>query len=102
MKILEVQKEIKEEHLGKDRLEELHTMLSAYLSELSLYKATLEKEKAIFMGYHQDGYTRTSVAQTKIQWEASDMGLKLIGVKGEIEATKPLISSVKSRLYNFL
>lgn len=99
MKILEIQKEIKEERLGKDRLEELHTMLSAYLSELCLYRATLEKEEAVFMGKKLD---HDSVAQMKVYWKASSSGQKLIGVKGEIEAVKPLISSVKSRLYNFL
>lgn len=96
MKILEVQKEIKEQQLGKDRLEELHTMLSSYLSELQQYKATLEKEEAMFMGGKgQD----ESVANRKVFWKASENGQKLIGVKGEIEAVKPLISSVKSRLY---
>lgn len=99
MKLLDIQKEIKEEHLGKDRLEELHTMLSAYLSELSIYRATLEKEEAMFMG--GKGQEET-VANRKVSWRASENGQKLIGVKGEIEATKPLISSVKSRLYNFL
>lgn len=99
MKLLEVQKEIKEEHLNKDRLEELHTMLSAYLSELSIYRATLEKEEAMFMGGKAQYET---VASRKVSWKASSSGQKLIGVKGEIEACKPLISSVKSRLYNFL
>lgn len=99
MKIIEVQKEIKEQKLGKDRLEELHTMLSAYLSELQLYKATLEKEEAMFMGGKEQEET---VANRKVSWKASTSGQKLIGVKGEVEATKPLISSVKSRLYNFL
>lgn len=99
MKLLEVQKEIKEEKLTKDRLEELHTMLSSYLSELSIYRATLEKEEAMFMGGKSQDET---VANRKVSWKASTSGQKLIGVKGEIEATKPLISSVKSRLFNFL
>ena len=96
MKLIEVQKEIKEEELGKVRLEELHTMLSAYLSELSLYRATLEKEEAMFMGGKSQ---KETVANRKVNWKASSSGQKLIGVKGEIEATKPLISSVKSKLY---
>lgn len=94
--ILEVTKEIKEEVLGKDRLEILHTMLSTYLSELQRYKATLEKEEAMFMGGKSQDET---VANRKVSWKASENGQKLIGVKGEIEAVKPLISSVKSRLY---
>lgn len=99
MNLLDVQKTIKEEHLSKDKLENLHTLLSTYLSELSRYRATLEKEEAMFMGGKSQDET---VANRKVSWKASTSGQKLIGVKGEIEATKPLISSVKSRLYNFL
>lgn len=96
MKLLEVQKEITEATLGKDRLEELHTLLSKYLSELQQYRATLEKEEAMFMGGKGQDET---VANRKVSWRASENGQKLIGVKGEIEATKPLVNSVKSRLY---
>lgn len=97
MKLLEVIKEIKEQQLGKDRLEELHTMLSGYLSELSIYRSTLEKEEAMFMGSKSQDET---VANRKVSWRASENGQKLIGVKGEVEAVKPLINSIKSRLYS--
>jgi hypothetical protein len=40
-----------------------------------------------------------TVANRKVGWKASPNGQKLIGVKGEVEAVKPLISSVKSKLY---
>jgi hypothetical protein len=50
MKLTEVIKEVQEENMGKDRLESYHAKLSSYLSELSLYRATLEKEEALFMG----------------------------------------------------
>ncbi len=80
----------------KDELEELHTMLSIYLSELQTYKATLEKEESLFMGGKSQDET---VANRKVSWKASSSGQKLIGVKGEVEAVKPLISSVKSKLY---
>jgi hypothetical protein len=99
MKLLEVIKEIQEENMSKDRLESYHSRLSSYLSELSIYRATLEKEEALFMGGKSPDET---VASRKVSWKASSSGQKLLGVKGEIEAVKPLISSVKSRLYNFL
>lgn len=99
MKLIEVIKEINEDNLSKDRLESYHTRLSTYLSELQLYRATLEKEEAMFMAKKEVSET---VASRKVDWKGSENGQKLIGVKSEIEAVKPLISSVKSRLYNFL
>jgi hypothetical protein len=102
MKLTDVIKEIQEDNMSKDRLESYHAKLSSYLSELSLFRATLEKEEALFMGHEQNAQDKPSVAQSKVNWKASSSGQKLLGVKGEIEAVKPLISSVKSRLYNFL
>jgi len=99
MKLTEVIKEVQEEKMNKDRLESYHAKLSSYLAELSLYRATLEKEEALFMGGKGQDET---VASRKVSWKASENGQKLLGVKGEMEAVKPLISSVKSRLYNFL
>lgn len=97
MKLTEVIQKLKVV-TNKDELEELHTLLSTYLSELQTYKATLEKEEALFMGDYLIGLNK-SVAQRKVEWKASSSGQKLIGVKGEVEAVKPLINSVKSKLY---
>ncbi len=98
MKLIDVIKEVNEDNMSKDRLESLHTRLSTYLSELQLFSATLEKEEAMFMAGRAD----ETVASRKVGWRGSVNGQKLIGVKSEISAVKPLISSVKSRLYNFL
>ena len=108
MKLLDVIKEIQEEGMTKDKLESYHTKLSTYLSELCIYRATLEKEEAIYFGSFQkelviDGKVQTlSDVSIRRRWRATELGQKLINIKGDIEAVKPLISSVKSRLYQHL
>jgi len=88
---------IDDKTLSKEALEEYRDNLCSVYSKLQLEASDLEKLEAIFMSQKDKD---TSVAETKIHWRGSTEGLRLIEVKRYLLASKEMISSLKSRIYD--
>lgn len=88
--------QVKEKNLSKDQLEAYRDDLSGLFSQMQMEMADLEKEEALFMG---DKLPEQSVADRKVQWKATQSGQRLIVLKRYALATKEMLNSLKSRLY---
>lgn len=95
-KLQELFSKVKEENLTKWQLEELHQALSTLRGEMRLELATITKKKAVYML----GKPELAVAQRKINWSATEEGLREIDLKAEIGALGDNLNSIKSRLFN--
>ena len=97
MKLEELIKSVKEEHLDKDQLEHYHSELCYLKAQLKLEFAELKKKKAVYLlGREKD----ESVVSREISWGASKEGQRKFEIEGYIGSTTALIEGVKARLYN--
>lgn len=98
MTLLELITKVKDETLSKEDLEKYRDQLSNLFSSMQIEMAELEKSEALFMGKSElDG---SSVAQRKIYFKATPTGQRLITLKRYALATKEMINSLKSRIYD--
>lgn len=97
MKLEELILKVKEQNLDKTALEDYRDQLSSLFAQMQMEMADLEKEEAQFMSTIGDD---ESVASMKIQWKATEGGQRLIVLKRYCLATKELLNSLKSRLFN--
>lgn len=97
MTLLEVLEKVKEVGLSKQDLEHYHLQLSTLYGQLSLEIADLKKQKAVAMLTGPE----KSVAQRKIEFDVTKEGQRLIELDGYARASKTMLSSLKSRMYNF-
>lgn len=98
MKLFEIIKSVKEENLSQNQLEAFRDELSHLFAQIQIETADLEKEEALFMA---DNLESISVAERKVRWKATKSGQRLIELKRYALATKEILQSLKSRLYNF-
>lgn len=96
MQLKELILAVKERNLTKDQLERYRDDLSNLFAQMMFETADLEKEEALFMG---DKLPEQSVADRKVQWKATQSGQRLIVLKRYALATKEMLNSLKSRLY---
>jgi hypothetical protein len=87
---------VKEQNLTKTDLEKYRDAMSDLFANMQLEIAQIEKSEALFMNAKDDN---KSVAQRKIEWKATPEGLRLIELKRYCLATKEMLNSLKSRLY---
>jgi hypothetical protein len=95
MKLIDLLREVKDEHLTKSQLEDYHTKLSALFGDIQLEMADLKKKKAIF----EASDPNDSVAKMKVRWKATPEGQRLIELEGYGRATNTQLRSLKNRLY---
>lgn len=95
--LTEAIKQCREENLTKSQLEERHSDFSILLAEMLVEASELEKEEALFLAERETG---ASVISKKVEFKATQSGLRLIVVKRYISAVKTLLGSLKSRLYS--
>jgi hypothetical protein len=88
-------KGIKEEHLGKEQLENYSSMLDVLSAEMEIELANVEKQEAMFIA--NCGEKTRAGAITK--WDSSELGQKEIELKRNLRAVSKLASSVKTRIY---
>lgn len=86
---------VNEKILDKDTLVSYDTAISTLRARMLLASAELEKKEAVYMVTNPD----LSVADRKVNWKATTDGLKLIELKRKLPATKTLLESIKTRLY---
>lgn len=98
MKLEELIKNVREENLTKEQLENYHDELSHLFAQMQLEMGSLEKEEALFM--NKD--LQESVAQRKIMWKGTESGQRLIVLKRYAVATKELLNSLKSRTFRLI
>lgn len=98
IQLIELIKQVKEQNLTKDKLEEYSSMLDILSAELELELAEIEKQGALFLA--ECGEKTRAGATTK--WEASEAGQKERTLKGNLRAISKLSSSVKTRIYQRL
>lgn len=96
MRLLDLFKEIKEENLSKQQLEDYHKELTEMYQSMHIQMGVLKKAKAIFML----GFDGLSVAEINRKWAGSTDGLREIELKSYIRATATTLSSLKSRLFS--
>jgi len=96
MKLSELIIAVKEQNLSKDQLENYRNDMSGIYAQMQMEMADLEKQEALFMNKK---LPEESVAQVKINWKATESGQRLILLKRYCLATKELLNSLKSRLY---
>lgn len=102
MKLLELITKVKDETLSREDLEKYRDQLSSLFSEMQLEMATLEKEEAMFMGSGDVFSREFSVASKKVAWKATPSGQRLITLKRYALATKEMLNSLKSRIYQLI
>lgn len=98
MTIQEIIKNIKEENMTKDKLEEYSSMLDILCAEYELELAEVEKSDALFLASCEE---KTRAGAERI-WNASPLGQKEILLKRQLRAISKLASSVKTRIYQRL
>lgn len=96
MKLIDLLKEVREDHLTKTQLEDYHTKLSALFGDIQLEIADLKKKKAMF----EASDPNDSVAKMKVRWKATPEGQRLIELEGYARATNTQLRSLKNRLYS--
>lgn len=92
--------QVKEKNLSKDQLEDYREQLSSLFAEMSVELAEVEKEKALYFDTVKTAEPQASDISIKRRWQARDKGLREIVLKRYLVATKELLSSLKSRLFN--
>lgn len=99
MKLVELLKEIKDDKLSKEQLEDYFSRACQLNSDISLAIAEKSKEEAIFMAQRD---INESVASRKIMWRSTESGLRLIELKSYSSAIKSAKEGIKSRIYSLL
>lgn len=95
MKLIDLINAVKDRKLTKEQLEHYFDELSELEALLHLELSELEKSEAIFL----DACLEKTNVDKERKWKASKEGLRQIEVKNYIRAIKPLLSSVKNRIY---
>lgn len=96
MNLKELLEQVKNEHLPKGELENLHTAFTNLYSLLMLEKSELEQEEALFFLGHEE---KSDVA-AKRKWRGSHKGLRLIQLDNYGKVITKNLQSIKSRLYS--
>jgi len=86
---------VQERKLSKEQLEGYFDQLSELEALMHLEMAELEKSEALFM----DSCEEKTNTDKERKWRATKEGLRSIELKNYIRSVKPLLASVKSRIY---
>lgn len=87
---------VKEKNLTKEELEGYRDDLSYLFAQMQLEMANIEKEEAL---YPQENFK--SAIERKTSWKSTPSGQRLIELKRYCLATKEILNSLKSRLFNY-
>ena len=98
MKLLQLFREVKDENLNKEQIENFHKQLSELRADIKIELAAIEKERAMFMLRNPE----KSVAQRTLDWKGGEKGQREIELKAYLSATTDHINSLKTRIYALL
>lgn len=97
MTIIELIQKVKDQNLTKDQLEHYRDDLAGVTAQMYLETATLEKSMAIYL----DTSEEVTDAAKKRKFNVTPEGQRLLELKSYIRSATIMLSSLKSRLYNF-
>lgn len=86
---------VQERKLSKEQLEDYYDQLSILEARMHEEMAELEKKEALYL----DASEEKTNADKERKWRATKEGLRAIELKNYIRSVKPLLSSVKNRIY---
>lgn len=89
---------VQDRKLSKEQLEGYFDQLSELSALLRLELADIQKEGALFL----DACDEKTNADKERKWKVTQRGQREIELKQYIEAIKPLLASVKNRIYSKL
>ena len=100
MNLIDLFREIKDEHLGRQALEKYEQKLAGLYAEMQVEIGSLKKERALYFLERQ----RPEVTDISIrrQWDAIPNGQRLIELEANVKAVARMYSSVRSRIYQSL
>jgi hypothetical protein len=98
MRLLELFKQVKDDKLSREQVEDFHKELSELRADIKLELAGIQKEKAMFML----GHAETPASHREINWKGSEKGQREIDLKAYLSATTDHINSLKTRIYALL
>lgn len=87
---------IQEHKLTRESLEQYRDQLSGLYSKMCLEMADTLKAKALFI----DGYKAKTDIEKKRKWQVTEKGLRELELKQYLLATKEMLSSLRSRIYD--
>lgn len=108
MKLQDLITAVKEQSLTREQLEGYRDQMSHLFADMQIEMAELEKEEALFMGgrylnnLSPQRNELPSVAERKVMWKGTKEGQRLITLKRYALATKELLNSLKSRIYQHI
>lgn len=97
-KLIETLEAVKDPHLSREQLDDLHMHLSNLVADLKIRVADLKKKKALYILASQEN----SQQAKKDKWDASEEGQRLITYIGYLGAVQTQKESVRSRIYALL
>ena len=89
---------VKIENLPKERLDVLYSELATLRSDIKMELSKVLRAKAIFMLQNPE----KSVAQRKIEWSGSELGLREIELRSYVSALGDALESTKTKIYSLL
>lgn len=95
MKLQDLLKSIDDKSLSREALEEYRDNLVSLFATMQLEIAELKKAEALYLLEHR----KESIAATRMEWDATKEGLRLIDLRYYSKATEKVVSSLKDRLY---
>lgn len=95
MKLLDLIKSVNEKELTREQLEQYRDELVNLFAQMQFELAELKKKEAEFMLEKR----LDTVAQTKVAWDATKDGKRLIELRYYAKATEKIVSSLKDRVY---
>lgn len=90
---------VKEQNLTKTELEKYRDAMSDLFANMQLELAELEKSKALYFNDCKKNNPKESDISIRRTWSATHEGLREIELKHFCLATKEMLNSLKSRLY---
>ena len=99
MTLLELFQAVKEKTLTKNELESSHSELSHLFADMSVEMAEIEKQEALF--FYEKTKPDVSDISIKREWRATEKGQRQILLKRYLGATSKILSSIKSRMFEF-
>jgi hypothetical protein len=98
MSLKELLLAVRDESLGKDRLEKLHSEMTHLHSDMQVELADIEKEEALF--FLERTNPQTSDVSIKRLWRAGGRGQREIELNRYIKTVAKELNSLKSRLFS--
>lgn len=97
-KLVDLLQKVREENLDLPTVEKYRDSLIHLRTDLKRHEAALKKRRALALIQNN----KVSVAQRKLQFDATEDGLALIDVQGDLAGLGGEIDALQSRIYSLI